>query len=63
MGHTFLWDHWWLRYGQASPHDLFRPEVGEEAGPGVKLLSPGRRMCDLLRPAQSPNILIHSQKY
>ncbi len=48
MGHTFLWDHWWLGYGQPSPQDLFRPK---EAGPGVKLLSPGRRTCDLLRPA------------
>ena len=47
MGHTLFWDHWLLRYGKASPQDLFK---AKQAGPGVKCLSPGRRTCDLLRP-------------
>ena len=50
MGPTFFWDYWWLRYDQPSSKDLFRPK---QASPGVKLVSPGRQTCNLLRPGLS----------
>ncbi len=47
IGHTFLWVQWKVRYGQASPGDLLR---AKGASPGLKLVSPGRRTCELDRP-------------
>ncbi len=47
MGHTFLWVQWKVRYVQASPRDLLR---AKGASPGLKLVSPGRRTCELDRP-------------
>ena len=45
--HTFLWVQWKLRYGQASPRDLLR---AKGASLGIKIVSPGRRTCELDRP-------------
>ncbi len=54
IGHTFLWVQWKVRYDQASPGDLFR---AKGASPGLKMVSPGRRTCELDRPElQNPNI-------
>ena len=36
-----------MRYGQASPRDLLRAKA---ASPGLILVSPGRRTCQLDRP-------------
>ncbi len=47
IGHTLLWVYWKLRYDQTSPSDLFR---AKRASPRVKLLSPGRRTCEMDRP-------------
>ncbi len=47
IGHTSLWVQWKLRYDQASPRDLLG---AKRASPGLKLVSPGRRTCELDRP-------------
>ena len=50
IGHSSLWVHWKLRYGQPSPRDLLRVKG---ASPGLKFVSPGRRTCELDRPART----------
>ncbi len=47
VGHTLFLDHWLLRYGLASPEDLFR---ALQASPEAILPSPGRRTREMLRP-------------
>ena len=55
----FFWVKWKLRYGQASPFDLFR---AKGASPDLKLVSSGRRTCELDRPATLVWICFWRQK-
>ena len=59
IGHTFLWVQCKLRYDQASPRDLLR---AKGPSPELKLVSPGRRTCELDRPGDEGNMAYRAGK-